>query len=308
MNMKKFAMAFSLLFVCLQAAAIDLTPAQKKAQRSVYDYLESKKYEPSVDESDESVTFRVGGVLYWIAFSEGNPMLYSFHRNGFKIGESDDMRDPELARIAANEVNRKHKAVKVVLTDKKADIVIEAYAQTTDHFNAVFESYFKLFDQVDTDFKKAYEEARKAAADKQRRAQEEQLLNRAPSPMQPFVEGLSFQTLDANKQVITAYDQNLFSSRTRYVQIRVNFKNNPEAAKNCNFQVRITRPNGTAIVEKGSLFTIEGTTKLEKTKKPFNFEFAPFGSEKDGFWKAGEYKVELYEGGQPLYSKTLILL
>ncbi|MGM9688132.1 MAG: hypothetical protein ACI3YD_03705 [Alloprevotella sp.] len=308
MNMKKFAMALSLLLVCLQAAAIDLTPAQKKAQRSVYDYLESKNYVPSVDVSDESVTFRIGGVLYWIAFSGENPMLYSFHRNGYKIGDDDNKRDPELARIAANAVNLKHKAVKVVLTDKKADFVIEAYAQTTEHFNAVLESYLKLFDQVDTDFEKAYEDARKAAAEKQRRAQEEQLLNRAPSPMHSFVDGLSFQTLDANKQVITAYDQNLFSSRTRYVQIRVNFKNYPEAAKDCNFQVRITRPNGTAIVEKGSLFTLESTKKLEKTKKPFSFEFTPFGSEKDGFWKAGEYKVELYEGGQPLYSKTLILL
>ena len=308
MNMKKFSMVLSLLLVCLQAAAIDLTPAQKKAQRSVYDYLDSKKYEPSVDESDESVTFRNGGVLYWITFSGDSPMLYSFHRNGFKVGDGVDMRDPELARIAANEVNRKHKAVKVVLTDKKADFIIEAYAQSTDHFNAVLESYLKLFDKVDTDFRNAYEAARKAAADKQRREQEELLQNRVPSPMQPLVESLSFQTLDANKQVITAYDQKLFSSCTRYVQVRINFKNQPEADKDCSFQVRIVRPNGLAIVEKGSLFTLESTTKLEKTKKPFSIEFQPFGSDKDGFWKAGEYKVEIYEGGQPLYSGTLTLL
>ena len=141
-----------LLAFTASASAGDLTPAQKDAQLKLYNYLQKKKYEPSVDTSDNSVCFRREGVLYWITFDENSPILYTFHRKAFKVG-ADEMsykRIPSI--IAANEVNRKHKTVKLTVEDKKVEIAIQVYAAKTEDFTAVFSSYFSRFEDVDTDF------------------------------------------------------------------------------------------------------------------------------------------------------------
>ena len=58
--MKKIKVILCLLFMSVVTAfAGDLTPAQEKAQRSVYAYLQKIGHTPTVDTSDNSVCFRV---------------------------------------------------------------------------------------------------------------------------------------------------------------------------------------------------------------------------------------------------------
>ena len=60
--MKTFNLIIMLMVAfATEAFAKDLTPAQEKAQRSLYAYLQKEKYDPSVDTSDNSVCFRRGG-------------------------------------------------------------------------------------------------------------------------------------------------------------------------------------------------------------------------------------------------------
>ena len=69
--MKTLKLMIGLLIACSASAfAGDLTPAQEKAQRNLYAYLQKAKYDPTVDTSDNSVCFRRNGVLYWITFED----------------------------------------------------------------------------------------------------------------------------------------------------------------------------------------------------------------------------------------------
>lgn len=297
-----------LLAFTASASAGDLTPAQKDAQLKLYNYLQKKKYEPSVDTSDNSVCFRREGVLYWITFDENSPILYTFHRKAFKVG-TDEMsykRIPSI--IAANEVNRKHKTVKLTVEDKKVEIAIQVYAAKTEDFTAVFSSYFSRFEDVDTDFKNEYQTAIKAERESMNRLEEEARKDLPPSVLTDKIVNMSFRLLDADGVEKTAYDQPLRSFNARYIQARIEFAPWREKAQDFDLQLRVTRPNGKTICMPGKKVTSEMNVTLEKSKKNQMIELGQFGSPKEGFWKAGEYKVEVIESGDVIYTTTFNIL
>lgn len=297
-----------LLAFTASASAGDLTPAQKDAQLKLYNYLQKKKYEPSVDTSDNSVCFRHEGVLYWITFDENSPILYTFHRKAFKVG-ADEMsykRIPSI--IAANEVNRKHKTVKLTVEDKKVEIAIQVYAAKAEDFTAVFSSYFSRFEDVDTDFKNEYQTALKAERESMNRLEEEARKDLPPSVLTDKIVNMSFRLLDADGVEKTAYDQPLRSFNARYIQARIEFAPWREKAQDFDLQLRVTRPNGKTICMPGKKVTSEMTITLEKSKKNQMIELGQFGSPKEGFWKAGEYKVEVIESGDVIYTTTFNIL
>lgn len=297
-----------LLAFTASASAGDLTPAQKDAQLKLYNYLQKKKYEPSVDTSDNSVCFRREGVLYWITFDENSPILYTFHRKAFKVG-ADEMsykRIPSI--IAANEVNRKHKTVKLTVEDKKVEIAIQVYAAKTEDFTAVFSSYFSRFEDVDTDFKNEYQTALKAERESMNRLEEEARKDLPPSVLTDKIVNMSFRLLDADGVEKTAYDQPLRSFNARYIQARIEFAPWREKAQDFDLQLRVTRSNGKTICMPGKKVTSEMNVTLEKSKKNQMIELGQFGSPKEGFWKAGEYKVEVIESGDVIYTTTFNIL
>mgnify|MGYP001102192746 FL=1 len=297
-----------LLAFTASALAGDLTPAQKDAQLKLYNYLQKKKYEPSVDTSDNSVCFRREGVLYWITFDENSPILYTFHRKAFKVG-ADEMsykRIPSI--IAANEVNRKHKTVKLTVEDKKVEIAIQVYAAKTEDFTAVFSSYFSRFEDVDTDFKNEYQTALKAERESMNRLEEEARKDLPPSVLTDKIVNMSFRLLDADGVEKTPYDQPLRSFNARYIQARIEFAPWREKAQDFDLQLRVTRPNGKTICMPGKKVTSEMNVTLEKSKKNQMIELGQFGSPKEGFWKAGEYKVEVIESGDVIYTTTFNIL
>ena len=297
-----------LLAFTASASAGDLTPAQKDAQLKLYNYLQKKKYEPSVDTSDNSVCFRREGVLYWITFDENSPILYTFHRKAFKVGaaEMSYKRIPSI--IAANEVNRKHKTVKLTVEDKKVEIAIQVYAAKTEDFTAVFSSYFSRFEDVDTDFKNEYQTALKAERESMNRLEEEARKDLPPSVLTDKIVNMSFRLLDADGVEKTPYDQPLRSFNARYIQARIEFAPWREKAQDFDLQLRVTRPNGKTICMPGKKVTSEMTVTLEKSKKNQMIELGQFGSPKEGFWKAGEYKVEVIESGDVIYTTTFNIL
>ena len=204
-------------------AAGDLTPAQEKAQRSLYAYLQKEKYEPTVDTSDNSVCFRRNGVLYWITFDEDSPILYTFHRKAFKVGEDETSYKRKPSIIAANEVNRKHKSLKLTVEEKKVDIAIQVYAAKTEDFTAVFSKYFSQFGNVDVDFKKEYQIAKNAEQEARDKAEQEARKNLPPSVLRGLITNMSFRLVDDNGTEKTAYDKPLRSFNAKYIQARLEF-------------------------------------------------------------------------------------
>lgn len=295
-----------LMFATLVFAG-DLTPSQEKAQRALYAYLDKNRYNPEVD-TDNSVCFRVGGILYWINIDEESPMLYTFHRKGFKVGTEESSFKRRPAIMAANEVNSKHNIVKLTVEEKKVEVIMQVYAAKTEDFTAVFNKYLKCFDKVDEDFKKAYSTALRAEKDAADKAEQEARKNLPPSVLKDRVVGISFRLLDADGKEKSAYDQPLRSFNARYIQARIEF--NPWKEKDADFklQLKVIRPDGNPIYLPGKKVTAEGDVTIQKSKKNQMIEINQFGTNKEGFWKAGEYKVELLEGGDVIYTTTFNIL
>lgn len=291
-----------LFVVATSAFAGDLTPAQESAQRKLYAYLHEQKFSPSIDTSDNSVCFRSGGVLYWIALEGDSPILYSFQRTAFRVGNGDDAYKRRPAAIAANEVNRKHKAVKLTVDEKKVYIAIQVYAAKTEDFTAVFHKYFSQFQNVHDDFIKAYRSALVSEP------KMEPQLPVAPSDLRDIITNVSFRLVDGNGNEMVAYDQPLRSFNAKFIQARLDFGPWREKEEDFLLQIRVTRPDGKPIYLPGKKVSAEMNVTLKKTKKAQSVEFDRFGSNKEGFWKAGEYKVEIIESGDVIYKTTFNIL
>lgn len=307
--MKKIKLICCMLIVsAVQVFAGDLTPVQEKAQRSLYAYLMKEKFDPSVDPSDNSVCFRRAGVLYWITFAEDSPILYTFHRKAFKVGNDANSYKRTPAIIAANEVNCSHKTVKLTVEEKKVEISIQVYASKTEDFTSVFSSYFKRFEDIDTGFKTAYKTALKAERDAAERIEQEARKNIPPSILRDYVANVSFRLLDENGNEKSAYDQPLRSFNARYIQARIEFT--PWKDKDADFkiQLKVTKPDGNPIFLPNKKVTAEGDITIAKSRKNQMIEIDQFGSSKEGFWKAGEYKVEVIESGDVIYTTSFNIL
>ena len=308
--MKTFNLIIMLMVAfATEAFSKDLTPSQEKAQRSLYAYMQKEKFDPSVDTSDNSVCFRRGGVLYWIDIEGDSHFLFTFHRKAFKVGkESEQAYRRDIAIKAVNDVNRKHKTVKLTVEENKVDIAIRVYVTKVEDFTSVLNKYLNEFKEVDTDFKKAYEVEKTAIKRAEERAEEEARKNLPPSILRNKIVNVSFRLIDSNGNEKTPYDQPLRSFNAKYIQPRLEFE--PWRDDDATFvvQIKVTRPNGNAIYLPGKKYTSEKELTLKKTKKNQFVEFVEFGSEKDGFWKAGEYKVEIMESKDVIFTTTFNIL
>lgn len=307
--MKTLKILCLLLCVCaVEAWSANLTPAQEAAQRKLYAYLEKEKYNPEVDVSDNSVCFRRDGVLYWITFTEDSPVLYTFNRKGFKVGSEENTYKRKAAIIAANEVNTHHKGVKVTVGEKKVNIAVEMYMAKPEDFNAVFKKYLTEFDNIDRDFKSAYQYAVNMEKESAERLEEEMRKNLPPSELRDAIENVSIRLVDVEGNETTPYDQALRSFKANFIQVRLEFKPWKEKSEDFTLQLRVYKPNGEPLYLPGKRYTAEMTIELEKSKKNQMIEFDQFGTTDSTFWKAGEYKLEVLEGGEVIYTTTFTML
>lgn len=307
--MKKIKVILCLLLMSVATAfAGDLSPVQEKAQRSIYSFLLKNKYDPTVDTSDNSVCFRKNDVLYWITFEGDSPLLYTFHRKAFKVGVGDKDFKSKPAIMACNEVNRKHKTVKLTVGEKRVDIAIQVYAAKPEDFTAVLITYFNMFDKVDTDFKSAYAAAIKAEREHENKLEQEARKDLPPSELRGLIQSASFRLVSEDDKVVTEYDKPLRAFNARYIQAAFELGPWKEKAEEYVLQLKITKPDGKTIFLPGKKYTAEAKVTIEKSKKNQFVEFDKFGSNKEGFWKAGEYKVEVLESGDTIYQTSFNIL
>ena len=194
------------------------------------------------------------------------------------------------------------------MEEKKVDIAIQVYAAKTEDFTAVFPKYFSQFGNVDTDFKKEYQIAKNAEQEAKDKAEQEARKNLPPSVLRNLVTSMSFRMLDENSNEKSAYDKPLRSFNAKYIQARLEFASWTEPETEFKLQLKVTRPNGQVIYLPGKKVSVESKVTLKKTKKAQLVELDQFGSIKQGFWKAGEYKVDVLESGDVIYTTTFNIL
>ena len=311
MNFLKVSIASLSIFMAFTpyAAETPMTPAQEKAQRSVYFFLDKEKFKPEVDSKDNSVCFRQDGILYWITFSDTDPMLYTLHRKGYKVGNGKDLYKRTPATIAANEINLKHPGVKATVSDDRVSLTLETYAATPQDYNKMLLATFKTFQNVDADFKAAYKEAFE-----QEKLEKEQTVKEItdvlpPSALRNAIKSVSFRLVDDEGKPITEFNEPLRAYMTRFIQPGIELNPWSESSRECVLYFRIIRPDGELICIPGTKYSAKITLPLEKSKKPIFNEVNGFvGSDKEGFWKAGEYKFEVLDAYDVIYETTFNLL
>ena len=128
-----------------------------------------------------------------------------------------------------------------------------------------------------------------------------------PSPLK--VTYIAFANFDAKGDVISDYNQPLRKSACQYIKASLDVSSEEKGI--FKIGMKIISPDGKAMVAtKGVDYCSTTNIEIKKTNKIQECELDPFGSDAEDFWKAGEYKVEIYdfEKGAQLYSTTFNIL
>lgn len=294
----------------LVMVAQDLNDACAKAQKSLIEYLRSSGISASVDPEDNSVCFRLKGQesLYWITFEGEGPVLYTIHRKGIKF-DKDTTFVPACARIACNEVNKKHN-IKCVYDNKRVEFLMQTFAKDPSDFHGGLKEMLKSFKDVDETFKSEYEKAHKKWLEEKEKVNQPDPLP-APklghSPLE--ISRISFANFDMAGNMISDYDEPLRKSNCRCVKTKVNVASKEKGL--FKLGIKIYNPdNKPMVLSKGNEYAATQNIEIKKTGKPIPIELPSYGSDREDFWKAGEYRVEIYdfETGVLIASETFNLL
>ena len=308
--MKAYRFISALIGLCLSVGAMAqkaLTEDGTKAQKALVEHLRANGLAPSIDTRDNSVCFKSNGVLYWVTFEESSPVLYTIHRKGLNM-ESDKAFKPSCARAACNEVNRKHN-VKCVYNDKRVEFLLQTYAKNPSDFHGGFRKMLASFKDVDVTYKNSYE----TAFDKWKKdsiATNKPITPNTPVGNSPLkVTYIAFGNFDSQDNVVSDFDQPLRKSACRYIKASLDVSSTEKGI--FKIGMKLINPDGKAMVAtKGVDYCSTSNVEIKKTGKEIRCDLNSYGSDDPNFWKAGEYKVEIYdfEVGAKLYSTTFNIL
>lgn len=297
--------------LCLSVNAMAqkaLTEDGTKAQKALVEHLRSSGLTPSIDTRDQSVCFKSNDVFYWVTFEDNSPVLYTIHRKGLKF-DGDPAFKPSCARIACNEVNRKHK-IKCTYNEKRIEFIMQTYAKDPSDFYGGFRKMLAAFKDVDVTFKntydKAYDQWKKDSI-----AQNKPITPNTPiaanSPLK--VTYIAFGNFDAQGKIISDYNQPLRKSSCQYLKASLDVSSSEKGI--FKIGMKIINPDGKPMIAtKGVDYCSTKNLEIKKANKVQECELDSFGSDATDFWKAGEYKVEIYdfEKGAQLYATTFNIL
>lgn len=313
------AVALLAIMGTASAYAVRLNEYEKQAQKSVVDYLRSKKIAPSIDSSDQSVCFKKDGTLYWIELKgDEKIMLYTLHRNGIKFTKAGDPKGPhksEVAMMAANMVNDKQ-VVKAYQKGGTVRFCLSMYAKTPEAFLEAFPAQMRAFDKIRDTFDKYYKLCKVRVdsihsywydLDSTSVVMEQRQAPGTTPERNLNISRISVRNLDANDNVISDYDQGIRKSKASFLQEKVTLKaSQPGMYK---IGVRLYTPEGKMLIpSKGARFTTISTIKVNKANKEADYDLMKFGSRDPEDWEPGEYKIEFYEDDTCIYTDAINIL
>lgn len=302
-TLRIFSFAIALFIsMGMTAQSNSLTEAGNKAQKSLMEYLRVNGFAPSVDTRDNSVMFKTNNVLYWVSFEQDAPVLYTLHRK--PIVFADDYEDyyPSCVRYACDSVNRVHH-VKATFNAKarRVDFTLETFAKEPSDFHGGFYKMLLAFKDVDKTFTEAYDRAVKLRGP---------IVPPTPIGNSPLkISYIGFGNFDASGNKLSDYDQPLRKSAVRYIKASIDI----EASEKGLYKVgmKLYNPDGRMMnAAKGVEYASTANVEITKKDKPMECEFRPYGSDEADFWKAGEYKVRIfdYETGSMIHETSFTIL
>ena len=282
-----------------------LTDDGVRAQKALVDYLRTINIVPTIDTRDNSVCFKSHDVFFWVTFEDKSPVMYTIHRKPIKFDEVADF-NASCARIACNEVNRKHR-IKCTYSNKRVDFIMQTFAKEPSDFHGSFRNMIASFKDVDVTFKKAYDNA-------YNKWKEDSINENKQFPPQLGksalkVSSIAFGNFGPTGNVISAYNQPLRKSECCFIKACLEIS----SAEKGIFKIGmiIINPDGKSMATmKGLYYCTTKNIEINKVNKNQKCELDPIGAETPDFWKAGEYKVFIYdfEKGDQIYTTTFNIL
>lgn len=308
--MKSLSFFSVIVGICLSMnvmAQNPLTEDGTKAQKALVEHLRTNGLTPSIDTRDNSVCFKSNGVFYWVTFDESSPVIYTIHRKGLKF-EEDPTFKPACARVACNEVNRKHN-IKCIYNDKRVEFIMQTYAKDPSDFHGGFRKMLAAFKEVDETFKNTYDKAYKKweidSIESNKPITPDTQVGNSPLT----VTDIAFGNFDGKGNAISDYNQPLRKSAMRYIKTSLFVLSSEKGI--FKLGMKIYNPDGKAMVAtRGVDYSSTTNIEIKKVNKEQECILDSYGSDAEDFWKAGEYKVEIYdfEKGIKLYSTTFNVL
>ena len=123
------------------------------------------------------------------------------------------------------------------------------------------------------------------------------------------VTDIAFGNFDSKGNTISDYNQPLRKSAMRYIKTSLFVSSSEKGIYKLG--MKLYNPDGKAMVAtKGVEYSSTTNIEIKKVNKEQECILDSYGSDSEDFWKAGEYKVEIYdfEKGIKLYSTTFNVL
>jgi hypothetical protein len=303
--MKHYRFLTLIVAACLSLAAMaqdQLSEAAAKAQRSLIEYLRSNDLSATIDTRDNSVNFKYKNVFYWVTFDDNGPVLYTIHRKGIKF-DTDTAFKPECAMVACNAVNSKHK-IKSIYKDRKVEFILQTYAKDPTDFQNGLRKMLLAFNHVDDTFKSAYDKAFDQWKADSIKNNQPIVLPYATGTSPLSVQTVSFANFDMAGNMISDYDRPMRKNNCRNVKTKVTVTSREKGL--FKLAIKIYDPNGKPmLIAKGNEYAASQNIEIKKINKPEQFELPAYGTDNENFWKAGEYKVEIYDFEKGILLETV---
>ena len=266
--MKTFRIFSMTACFCLSMSVMaqnSLTEDGTKAQKALVEHLRASGLTPSIDTKDNSVCFKSNDVFYWVTFEGNSPILYTIHRKGLKFDE-DPAFKLSCARVACNEVNRKHR-IKSTCNEKRVEFIMETYAKEPSDFHGGFRKMLAAFNDVDVTFKSTYDKAfdqwKKDSIEKNK-----PIIPSVPVPgNSPLtVSYVAFGNFDANGNMISDYDLPLRKSSCKYIKASIDVSSSEKGI--FKIGMKIINPDGKVMVAtKGLEYCSTTNEEIKKVNK-----------------------------------------
>lgn len=284
MKYLKLFLVISCFLAANAARADELTPAQKRFQTSVLNFLKEEGFAPYIDSDDNSVTFKREGELHWILVSGESPYFVIFRRGGYTL-TGENALDRTAALLACHDVNKDKPAVKMYCTEKSVLMGVEAYTRSVDDFKACFYSYVRALASADEEFIEKYRAYK----------------NRPTDPLK--VTNLQVANTDENGDIVTNYGNTIYAYNSMYLKPKITLQA-PRSGK-YTIYVKLFTPSGDLATGSSSPAGYSYSDDLNVSSGTKAYTLSGWGGKEKGHWQAGTYRFEFWNQGNRIGSGSI---
>lgn len=276
-----------LCFVACNAAFAqkDLTSSQLKLRTEILNFLKEEGFTPEID-SDGDIKFKRQGGVYFVVISDANtsPMYVALE----EYISAPERYSETVLRLASEKLTERYKAIKCnyIASSKTLRLAGEMFLRSSEPFKEVFYKLVSIMDTV-----------------------EDKIIETCDVQGGSDGSGYNIQPLTISKVEIgniykdgtieTAYGSTLYADKTMYFKPRITYTGNKVGDVTLKVKFFTADGNLSTSSKSPTGFSYETSVSLQRGSGN-TVELDGWGGEDKGHWKAGSYKIEIWNDNRLL--------